>query len=367
MKKLILLLWGLIVMSGCVEKQAEYIEDPILPKVETYETSLFMVGDALLHTRFVYDNQLKDKSFDFLETFQYIKPYIKQHDLAFYNQETILGGTEFGISGYPRFNSPQEFGDNMIELGFNIVSLANNHTLDRGEKPLQSALEFWGSKDVVTAGSYESYDAQNAINICESNGITYAFLAYTDSTNGIPHIKDKTHYVNIYDEDTVKKDIEKYQDLVDIVIVSIHYGAEYVHQPNKRQVEIAEYLASLDVDIVIGHHPHVVQPITYIDDTLVIYSLGNFISGQVGLEKRIGLMVSVEIEKTVVDKKVESVELKDVEYDLFYNEYKEDFTDYMLYPFKMLNNEILNNYESIYIEYQDIVKNMDNSIKLGID
>ena len=249
------------------------------PEVKEERLSLIMVGDALLHSS-LYRDGYQNGTYDFTSQLELIKPEIQKHDLAFYNQESILGGTSIGLSDYPNFNSPQEFGDAMIDAGFNLVSLANNHTMDRGVTAIQNSCDYWKTKDVLTAGSYCSAEDAEEIKIKEKNGIKYTMLAYTYGTNGITVPSDKPYLVNLYSDELAKADIEKVRDKVDLLIVSMHWGTEYRSEPTDEQKREAEYLSNLGVDIIIGTHPHVIEPITYINDTLVIYSLGNFISAQ---------------------------------------------------------------------------------------
>jgi len=267
-------------------------------KDEKYELSLVMVGDNLIHSS-VYNDASKNAGYDgydFKPMYTYIKDIVKKYDLAYYNQETILGGSELGLSDYPTFNSPYEVGDAMIDAGFNLVSLATNHTLDSGVKAIENSCKYWNShaEEVLSAGSYCSEEERNEIKIKEKNNITYTMLSYTYGTNGIAIPSGKEYLVNVWPMDynadygvgfegyktQVKKDVEAVRNKVDLLIVAMHWGVEYTHIPTSYQKEAAEYLASLGVDIIIGAHPHVVQPVTWIDDTLVIYSLGNFISAQ---------------------------------------------------------------------------------------
>lgn len=337
------------------------------------ELTLIMGGDALLHTAVYNDakyileqtNNPKAKpifSYEFSKMFLHIAPLISQYDLAFYNQETILGGKELGLSIYPAFNSPQEFGDCMVKLGFNLVSLANNHTLDRGEKAIINSLQYWSNKPVLVAGSYINLDERNTPRIYEKNGITYTLLAYTYGTNGIPIPKNKEYFVNVYNKEMLAKDIANVRDKVDLLIVSMHWGNEYVFKPNKEQEEFAHYLASLGVDIVIGNHPHVIQPIEWINNTLVIYSLGNMISAQTGLEKRIGMFAGVKIKKDNISNKIS---LHDLHTHLTYNYYDKQKRNFSIYPFTQLNEKILPNYKQIYEKYLKIVTQRDktNSIR----
>lgn len=319
--------------------------------------SLIMVGDALIHSS-VYDDAYEDGVYNFDKMLSLVKPIIEDYDLAFYNQETILGGTDLGLSSYPAFNSPQEVGDAFINAGFNLVSLANNHTLDRGSEAIISSNNYWNSKsDVLTSGSRNSIEDRNNIEIKEIDGIKYTLLAYTTTTNGIK--SNNSYYVNIYDEEQVKEDIEQVRDEVDLLLVSMHWGEEYSFEVTEEQEEIANYLSSLGVNIIIGHHPHVVEPIDYIDDTLVIYSLGNFLSGQEGIERRIGLMVSVEIEK-----QDNQLIIGNPTATLTYTNYDNGNvkSNFKVYPFNKVNNSILPGYQSYYEEYMEIITSRSGKV-----
>ncbi len=320
-----------------------------------------MVGDALIHSA-VYADAKVENGYDFSPMFEQVKGMFEGYDLAFYNQESILGGQEIGLSTYPRFNSPNEVGDAFREMGFNLVSLANNHTLDRGEAAILRSKNYWNSyPDVITAGSYSSWEEREEIPIGEKNGITYALLAYTDTTNGLSAPKGKEYLVNRYSEEQVKKDVEKIRDKVDVLLVSMHFGVEYTHHPTARQQEIAHYLASLGVDIVIGHHPHVIQPVEFIDDTMVIYSLGNFISAQREISQLTGLVASVTIQKTTT-KDTSTVTLEDPTVELVYtdstrvNGVRKNFR---LYRYSQLTDTILPNYKEYQEKYLSIAAKDD--------
>ena len=258
-----------------------------------------MVGDALIHSTLYQDAKTND-GYDFKPMLERIKPIASKYDLEYYNQETILGGEELGLSNYPRFNSPYEVGDAFIDAGFNLVSLATNHTMDKGEQGVLNSLAYWNKqKNVLTSGSYSSFEDRDKKIIKEINGIKYAFFSYTTWTNGLSTPTGKEYLNNVYNEELVKADIERVKEEADVIIVAMHWGTEYSTGISDTQVEIANYLANLGVDIIIGSHPHVVEPIEFIGKTMVIYSLGNFISDQVGVECLTGLMVSVDIKKTV--------------------------------------------------------------------
>ena len=347
----------MLLACGCTKKEELKEEEAVVETPpQEYSFSMIMAGDSLIHSA-VYADAYNGTTYDFKKMLKSIKPIVEKYDLAFINQETIIGGKNLGYSSYPRFNSPEQIGDDLIDTGFDIFNLANNHTLDKGEAGMLNSLTYWSTKNVITVGMYSSFQERDTIKTYEKNGITYAILSYTTVTNGLRVPTGKEYYLNTYDSERVANDIAKVRDKVDIVMVSMHYGTEYTHTPTLEQTEIANYLASLDVDIVIGHHPHVIQPITYIDDTLVIYSLGNFLSGQIGLNKQIGMLASLDVRKVVDGDNVE-VTIENVRGDLIYthyNYYNGIYSNYYVYPFNELNDSILPNYKTYEANYGSII------------
>lgn len=344
--------------------------------------SLIMAGDNLINDKLYNAAKKDDGSYDFKSMYSYIKDIVKNYDLAYYNQETILGGSEIGVSSYPAFNSPYEVGDATIDTGFNLVSLATNHTLDRGEKAIINSLNYWNNKsNVLTSGSYLSNDDRNKVNIKEVNNITYTMLNYTYGTNGIKVPEGKEYLVNIWpctgnnpDNDTkyqeykevVKEDILRVRDKVDLLIVAMHFGVEYTHVPTNYQIDMAEFLSSLGVDIIIGTHPHVIMPITYINDTLVIYSLGNFLSAQDtnnDYNTTVGLLSSIKITKNIDKDNNSSIKLSDLNNELIYTTNKDG---YKIIPFSNADiKDYLNDYERVYNKYANIVRSIDSSININ--
>ena len=351
-------------------------------KEQTYSLSMIMAGDNLIHSSIYKDANTGTNNYDFTPMYELIKPIVSKYDVAYYNQETILGGKELGVSDYPAFNSPQEVGDAMIDAGFNLVSLATNHTMDSGEDAVLKSREYWNSKDdVLAVGSYSSFDEKDEVNIVTKNNITYTMLNYTYGTNGINVPNGKEYLVNVWPTDLtindvnsdteyqnykrqVKEDIEKVRDKVDVLMVAMHWGVEYTHEPTEYEKDMANYLAELGVDIVIGTHPHVIQPITWIDDTLVIYSLGNLISAQYqddNYNKMVGLLTSLEINKTVKGNETDIV-IDNVDNELIYTYYS-NWRNFKVVPFS--NSQIatyLPDYQSVYNTYKDIVLEYDNTI-----
>jgi hypothetical protein len=318
--------------------------------------SFVAVGDALIHQGVYNAARVEDGAFDFRPMLRLVRDRIARHDLAFYNQETILGGVELGLSTYPCFNSPREVGDAFIDAGFNLVSLANNHALDRSEKAVLRSLEYWsGKRNVLTAGSYSSQTDRDEMPTVEVNGITCAFLAYTTLTNGLRPPEGKAYYVNVYDPEKVRMDVEKARAVADVIIVSMHWGSEYVFTPTKAQTDIAERLAELGVHIVVGHHPHVVQPVTMVGDTLVIYSLGNFLSAQKELFKLVGLLVSLDVVKTETPEGAK-IDLENVTGTLLYNPRRSPLGRYVVVPFDTMTEAILKDFARVHSRFSAYVK-----------
>lgn len=335
-----------------------------------YSARIFMVGDALIHSSIYQTAKQSDGSYDFRSMLEYIKPIALKYDLKYYNQETILGGASLGYSNYPRFNSPQEVGDAFIDAGFNLVSLATNHTMDKGEVGVINSVNYWKSKEnVVFSGQWTSSEERETAEIHEINGIKYAFFSYTTWTNGLNTPSGKEYLNNVYSDEKAKTDIEKVKDKVDVIIVAMHWGNEYSHGVSASQTNIANYLSSLGVNLIIGAHPHVVEPVEYINDgkTFVIYSLGNFISDQVGIERLTGLMMEVTMKKVIdIDDSV-TVSIENPKADLIYTKSNNSRErDFKVYLYSQLNNNLLPNYMGYYEKYKGIVSSRYQDLVWGV-
>lgn len=358
------------------------VVEPIIPDPpKVYKANLIMVGDALIHSSVYKDaNRLANyNGYDFKPQIKYIKEITKDYDLAYYNQETILGGTSLGLSDYPTFNSPQQVGDAFIDAGFNLVSLATNHTMDRGKNAVLESRKYWNKQENVQAvGSYSSLEEKTEIEtrVLEKNGITYAMLNYTYGTNGMPVISDC--YVNLWPTNNdakyeaykanVKKDIEAIRDKVDVLIVAMHWGVEYTHTPTNYEKAMAKFLAENGVDIIIGTHPHVIQPVEWIGDTIVFYSLGNFISAQYQNQSSctyykcmVGLMSSLTITKTVQGDEKE-IKIDNINNELIYTYYS-NWRNFEVIPFSNpVIKSKLNGYQNVYNTYAKIIASEDERI-----
>ncbi len=265
---------------------------------------LFAAGDNILHQAVIDGGKTYDGGYDYTGYYEYIADDIQNADIAFINQESPIGGAALGISGYPNFNSPFEIGDNLVSLGFDVVSQVNNHTLDKGVKGVTATLDFWKKyPQIAVLGINERKEQRNTTRIIERNGIKFAFLGYTYGTNGYETPSGQEYLVNWMDMAAIRQDVERAQQEADAVIVSMHWGVEYSTTTSNEQHTYAQYLADLGVDLVIGTHPHVIQRVNWVtgkngNKTLVYYSLGNFLSSQEEDALRmLGAVANVRFEK----------------------------------------------------------------------
>ena len=242
--------------------------------------------------------------------------------------------------------------------------------MDKNEEGVLNSVKYWKKqKKVVTSGQWDSKEERDKVRIYKKNGIKYAFISYTTWTNGLETPEGKEYLNNVYSEEKAKEDIEKVRDKVDVVIVAMHWGTEYSLGVSAEQTKIANYLSDLGVDLIVGAHPHVVEPVEYINDnkTFVIYSLGNFISDQEGTERLTGLMMEVTIKKHVDKKKKTKVTIEDPAAELIYT--KSNIggkRNFKVYPYSELNNNILPNYMSTYAKYKTVVSERYPDLTWGL-
>ena len=289
----------------------------LTPLPEPTEISLIMVGDILLHTPVANAAKQEDGSYNFDAIFANMQEDISRADLAIVNQEVIIGGEHLGISGYPAFNAPYALGDALVEAGFDIVCHGTNHALDKGKKGLLSCLEFWEKNypDIGVLGIHGSVGEQEEIYIYEQDGISVAILNYTYGTNGIALPQDMPYAVDMLEQEKVIADIQKAEEMADFTIVCPHWGTEYKLEPSTEQKRWTQLFIENGVDLVLGTHPHVIEPVEWVKDEatgqemLVYYSLGNFVNwtsgtGEGVANRMVGGMaqvtLSVEEEKVVI-------------------------------------------------------------------
>lgn len=298
---------------GCTQTFGdEYVESALEEtENETEEfVSLLMVGDILLHTPVEESALQSDGNYDFSAIFANVKDEIQAADVAIVNQEVILGGQELGISGYPAFNAPYEAGDALVDAGFDVICHATNHALDKGKRGLTNCLNFWDTNypDIAVLGINGSQEEQDNIYICERNGIRIAILNYTYGTNGIELPKDMPYAVNLLDRERVRDDLKAAEETADFTVVCPHWGTEYSLEVSAAQREWTQIFLEGGADLVLGTHPHVIEPIEWVEDEendrgmLVYYSLGNFVNwtsgtGEGVADRMVGGMAHVKLRR----------------------------------------------------------------------
>ncbi|WP_188457006.1 CapA family protein [Virgibacillus oceani] len=335
------------------ETEKEEQEKPKEPEKIEKEITISAIGDMLIHSQ-VYKDAKVAGGYDFTPMLDAVKPFLNSSTITIANQETMIGGESIGLSSYPRFNSPVEVGDALKDAGVDVVSIANNHTLDHGEEAIQQAIQHWETIDMMYTGAYRDQEDSNDIRVYETQeGISVAFLAYTYGTNGIPVPDGKDYLVNLIDRDNMAGAIEEAESKADVTILSLHFGNEYERLPSEEQKDLVQFAADHGVEVVLGHHPHVLQPVDWVEGesgnkTLVAYSLGNFLSGQDEFYRRIGGIMKFTIHKTIVGEE-ETIDVTSPKFVPTFVTYQ-DWRDYGVIPMYQLTNEQLPNAQEHYEE-----------------
>ena len=303
------------------------------------------VGDNLIHEA-IYRQAARradGKGYDFGYAYQEVADMIRQADIALINQETIMAD-QYGPSSYPFFNSPTQLGDHLVNMGFDVVNLANNHCLDKGENGLTSTLNYWSrKKEIITAGVFPNREKALVPQVIERNGIRFAFVGATEWTNGLSLRKDSSLViVKTQEEDLLKQQVEQAKTLADVVVVNVHWGVEYSQKPSDNQKALAQKMIDWGADIILGHHPHVIQPVEYLhrqDGTkgIVAYSLGNFISAQDQGERMVGGALQVTVQKDSFDG---MVNISSVKFLPLVTQYEKNFSNIRVYPLSQYTEKL---------------------------
>lgn len=249
------------------------------------------IGDTLCHNTQYWDayNKATDE-YDFSYVYDEIRDYTKYSDITIGNLETTFAGKERGYSNYPTFNSPDSLASALKGIGLDVISLAGNHALDYGYSGLCRTIDVFDNVGIDHLGTYKTQEEQKEILIKNVKGVNIAFINYTYGTNGIPVPSGKDYCINLIDKDLIKKQINQAKEKnVDMIVACMHWGTEYRTTANAEQKELADFLFQNGVDIILGNHPHVLEPmekrnITLEDGTekevFVVYALGNFTADQ---------------------------------------------------------------------------------------
>lgn len=319
MKKLVAFLLPLALLcAGCTARGnggqsslPETTPDPATPSssasepAEEASLTLLAAGDNLVHDTIYLQAARRARSlghsgYDFTFAYQAVANRIAAADLAVLNQETVICPTR-PPSSYPTFNSPPELGEAMVQLGFDVFSLSNNHILDQGQEGVSGAADFWDSQPgVVRSGLYPVGDWEAGISTATCQGITLAFVSFTEHTNGIPQNADRYEVVYTSEPEKMERLVRRARELSDLVVVSVHWGVEGSTTVTAAQRALAQQLADWGAGVILGSHPHVLQEIEMLRSgdgrsVPVIYSLGNFISAQAQAPNLIGGLWELEI------------------------------------------------------------------------
>ena len=286
--------------SSLIDYESQIPDDSVI--------NIVAIGDTLCHSQNFKDAYDSSTGiYDFSPMFKYVSKYFTDATVAVGNLEATLAGPSRGYSGYPTFNTPEHLAIDLKELGLDVMTTANNHTLDLGFSGLESTLTYLDDAGLVHTGSARTQEEQDKILMQDLNGIKTAFLAFTYGTNGIPVPSGKEFCVNLIDKDFIKSKIDQAKaEGAELICVSMHWGDEYHTEPNATQKDLAEFLIKNDVQVILGCHPHVLEPMEMKTVTMedgstktgfVIYSMGNFFSAQTFANTRNTLILNVQVRK----------------------------------------------------------------------
>ncbi len=274
----------------------------------TVTISISVVGDLMCHSPLYEAVKVAKDSFDFRPIFDKVKSILSESDFTFGNLETVTAGRENGgYSGYPKFNTPSDYIFALADAGFDLLVTSNNHSLDRGEIGVIKTIEQIKKYHLAQTGTFLSQKDRDSIRIFNIKGIKFAVISYSYGTNGNPIPSGKNYLINLINYDLIEKDIaQARRNGCEIVIVNYHFGEEYKREPVQYQKEVVDKTISLGADIIIGGHPHVIQPVNFfktnnasLDSGFVAYSMGNFISNQRKRYTDAGMILTLTITKNI--------------------------------------------------------------------
>ncbi len=287
------------------------------PSLEYKKISFLGAGDNIIYKGTWIDakrfGSQTGRTYNFQPMYSEVADLIKNADVSFINQETVMAGDGYALSAYPQFNSPRDLAYDICELGFDVVNIANNHMLDKGSQGLQNTIDFWNTLPITMIGGYDNEEDYKNVVILEKEGIKIALLSYTEMTNGISPSKKMETHIPYLNEANIEEEVARAKSVADVVLVSVHWGQEGAFTPNNYQKNYAKKFADAGVDALIGHHPHVLQPVEWIDGKngnkmLCAYSLGNFNAEQAWDYNMVGGMITFDIVKVGnADVKIENV------------------------------------------------------------
>lgn len=263
-----------VMTSNLIEEQEPLVETQPVAEVRT--ATLAMIGDILLHSGLVHYE-------DYSSVFSPMEAVLQGYDYLIANQESLPVGNKFPVDGYPRFSSPDYLLRDLKEAGVDMVNIANNHVVDKGEAGMQTLFENLATYDMPYVGAYASQEDASVARIVELNGISVGLLSYTYGTNGLYLPQGSSFIINYIDDTKITADIIALKEQVDVTTVVMHWGPEFTTQENEEQRRLASLINEAGANIIFGMHPHVLQRYEYLQNTAgqgthVFYSLGNYYS-----------------------------------------------------------------------------------------
>lgn len=329
----------------------------IVENVKERSITFTLAGNVLLNAEMWYDTA-SDGQYNFEYVFEDINNIMKKSNVNFYTQQGILGGKDLGLTSYTNFNTPYDTATELAKVGFNTISLASYHANDRGVQGITNAINFLNENKISYSGISLNEEDRLKNSIIEKNGIKVALLGYT---MGSTIATNNTYSVSIYSEEQVKKDYDSIKDQADIIMVAIDYSNNRSLEVTEQEKTIANYLANLGVDIVIGNTGYSVQPIEKINNTLVFYSLGNMLSGHSLTDNKISAIVDF---KYTIKEKGGNIEKNcdDINVLLTYA-YSLNGVNYKVVPFTKIQTE-LNDYKIYYEKYNKLLTENNKNVKL---
>ena len=348
--------------AEAAKEKAEQERLALEKEQEENTIELLAVGDNIAHQTIREVGMTEYGPWNYDSVYQYVKEDVEAADLALVTQETIFVEDREDVSGYPSFGTPPEFGDALVNTGFDVIASATNHALDKGTDSIEYTLNWWEENhpDIPVLGLYDSQEASEEIPIISCKDLKLAMLDYTYSLNGLELPSGQEYMVDVFDEEKAREDIRQAKELADVVIVVMHVGNEYEQDVDQETQEWTDIFLEEGVDIVIGSHPHVVRTMETLTGEdghkmLVYYSLGNFTSTQTDLPSLMGAMAKITVRKNIETGEIEIPEHEFIPLLMYYNKEIPQAAIYKLedYPQELIQQHFVyeENPEEFSLEY----------------
>ena len=338
----------ILVLIIIVSNNFIYSQQIVSKEDSLITVSFSVVGDLMVHSPQFKSAKIDSNKYDFQPVFDEIKPYLEKADFTMGNLETVFAGEERGFSGYPAFNTPDEFLHALKYSGFDLLFTANNHAYDKGKKGVERTIKLIEENGLQYSGTFKTKEEQDSIFINNINGIKFTVLSYSYLTNvGIP--KENEYLLNIIEKRKIRNDILKAKEMnMDFVIVYFHFGNEDEHEPSAYQKDIVENTIKYGADIILASHTHTIQPIeiykphnSKLTESFVTYSLGNFISNQRWRYSDAGVILNFSVSKNIKSDSLFISELNFIPTWVYKNVHKNGST-YKILPAEIYEQDLIN-------------------------